>query len=239
MVGLFSIWRGQYADQEKPNDVTVGYSRDGFHWYRPDRQAFIPNSGKIGDWNALNVQSAGGVCLIVGDRLYFYVSGRAGVPGRRATGDTSTGLATMRRDGFASMDADSNSRFLTTRPVRFSGKRLFVNVDSAAGEMRVEVLDANDRVLKNFSADECVPLRTDNTLAEVHWRSSTDLSALAGRPVKFRFVLRSARLFAFWVSADEHGSSNGYVAAGGPGFTSSRDTEGTRVYEFCCRPAVW
>jgi hypothetical protein len=239
MLGLFTIWPGNKVDSEKLNYVTVGFSRDGFHWSRPDRRPFLACTGKHGDWNYANVQSVGGACLIVGDRLYFYVSGRAGVVGRRTPGDTSAGLATMRRDGFCSMEADEDPRSLTTRAVRFSGKRLFVNVDSAAGEMRVEVLDGKGKILPNLAAAECVPLRTDNTLAEVSWRGVEDLSALSGQPVKFRFLLRNARLFAFWVSPDERGSSNGYVAAGGPGFQSTRDTEGSRSYQFCCRPAVW
>ena len=239
MLGLFTIWSGQFEDAEKPNYLTAGYSRDGFHWSRPDRRPFIGPTGKHGDWNFANVQSAGGVCLVVGDRLYFYVSGRAGIPGRRASGDTSTGLATLRRDGFVSMAADGTPRSLTTRPLRFSGKRLFVNVDSAAGEMRVEVLRANNEVVDGFSADDCLPLRVNNTLAGVHWRGGDDLSGLAGQPVKFRFRLRDARLFAFWVSPDDSGSSNGYVGAGGPGFTSARDTVGAKAYQYCCRPAVW
>ena len=32
MLGLFSIWRGESDTREKINDVTVGFSRDGFHW---------------------------------------------------------------------------------------------------------------------------------------------------------------------------------------------------------------
>jgi hypothetical protein len=236
MLGLFAIWPGQSPDSEKLNYLTVGYSRDGFHWYRPDRRPFIAPTEKHGDWNYANVQSVGGICLINGDRLYFYISGRAGVPGRRGTGDTSAGLATMRRDGFTSMDADGAAGFLTTRPVRFTGKHLFVNIDSTAGEMRVEILDTKNQVLKNFSTDECIPLRTDSTLAEVRWREGDDLSAISGKPVRFRFLLRNARLFSFWVSPDQTGSSNGYVAAGGPGFTSARDTEGSRSFEFCCRP---
>jgi hypothetical protein len=39
------------------------------------------------------VQSAGGCCLVVGDRLYFYVSGRAGVKGSPTSGVSTTGLA--------------------------------------------------------------------------------------------------------------------------------------------------
>ncbi len=239
LLGVFAIWTGQPAESEKPNYLTVGFSRDGFHWSRPDRRPFIAPSGNIGDWNYANIQSAGGVCLVVGDRLYFYVSGRSGVPGRRASGDTFTGLATIRRDGFASMDADSDPRTLTTRPVRFGGKRLFVNADAAAGELRVEILDANNNVLPAFSAAESIPIHADNTLAPVNWRSGNDLTRLAGQPLRFRFLLRNARLFSFWVSPNDRGSSNGYVPAGGPGFTGTRDTEGTRVYQFCCRPEVW
>jgi hypothetical protein len=239
MLGAFAIWPGQYADSEKPNYLTIGYSRDGFHWTRPDRRPFIEPTGREGDWNRRNVQSVGGVCLLVGDRIYFYFSARAGVPGSRKSGDTSTGLATLRRDGFASLDADGTARTLTTRVVRFTGSRLFVNVDSTAGEMRVEALDAGGRAISGFTAADCLPLRVDSTLAAVRWRGGSDLASLAGRSVRFRFHLRDARLFSFWVSPDESGSSRGYVAAGGPGFTGSRDTEGTRAYRNCCRPDVW
>src|SRR5262249_28170241 len=63
LLGLFTMWRGEFRDREKPNDVCVGFSRDGFHWWRPDRRAFIAVSEHAGDWNWANVQSAGGCCL--------------------------------------------------------------------------------------------------------------------------------------------------------------------------------
>jgi hypothetical protein len=42
--------------------------------------------------------------------------------------------------------------------------------------------------------------------------------------VKFRFHLTKGSLYAFWVTPDEKGSSNGYVGAGGPDFNGVRDT---------------
>jgi hypothetical protein len=105
--------------------------------------------------------------------------------------------------------------------------------------MRVAVLDARGEVVHGFSESDCVPLRTNNTLAGVYWRDGNDLSKLAGQTVKFRFTLREARLFALWVSADDSGSSSGYVGAGGPGYTSARDTVGINAYRYCCRPATW
>ncbi len=47
-----------------------------------------------------------------------------------------------------------------------------------------------------------------------------------GKPVRFRFHLTSGRLYAFWVSPETSGASQGYVAAGGPGFTGATDTTG-------------
>ncbi len=215
MLGLFTIWRGQFPDRQKPNEVVLAYSRDGWHWSRPDRRAFLPVSDAFGDWNYANVQSVGGGCLVVGDELRFYASARSGEKGGPKQGTCTTGLAVLRRDGFASMDAPAGGGTLTTRPVRFSGKHLFVNLD---GALRVEALDAEGKVIA-----ESEPVKGDRTLQPVAWKEGKDLSGLAGKPARFRFHLASGRLYAFWVSADRSGKSGGYVGAGGPGFPGSRD----------------
>ena len=234
MLGLFAIWRGESGDREKINEVTVGFSRDGFHWERPDRRPFLPVGERQGQWNFANVQSAGGGCLIVGDSLYFYASGRQGVPGSNAPGICSTGLATLRRDGFASMDwlpddrsvirrrTSGASGFLTTRPIRFSGAHLFVNADLGEGELRVEVLDETGRVVEPFSLPNCRPVTGDGTKLRVEWASAA-LGTLAGRTLRFRFSLTHGRFYAFWVSPWLTGESRGYPAAGGPEFRGPID----------------
>ena len=169
----------------------------------------------------------------MGDRLYFYVSGRAGVPGTGEPGVCSTGLATLRRDGFVSLDAPpepaqriaglaARPRSVTTRPVRFTGSSVFVNVGMDGGELRAEVLDRNGRVIEPFSAARSVPVRQDGTRAAVRWTGAS-LADLAGQEVRFRFYLERGRLFSFWVAPSDRGESRGYVAAGGPGFTGPID----------------
>ncbi len=218
LLGLFTIWRGQFPEREKPNEVCVGYSRDGWSWSRPDRRGFLPISENKGDWNYGNVQSAGGCCLVVGDELYFYCSGRGN--------GWVTSLAVLRRDGFVSMDAGDSEGTLTTRPVTFRGKNLFVNVDAPAGELRAEVLDEKGEVITPFTAAESVPVRADKTRQAVTWKGAADLAALAGKTVRFRFRLTKGKLYAFWVSPEMSGASHGFVAAGGPGFTGIADTVG-------------
>lgn len=237
ILGLFTIYYGDPPGRHKPNRIAIGFSRDGFHWARPSREPFIGVSEHPGDWNWANVQSAGGCCLVVGDRLHFYVSGRAGAPGTSSAGACSTGLATLRRDGFVSLDAPpgmpsragavpTRPRAVTTRAVRFSGSSLFVNAAVAGGELRAEVLDRDGKPIPAFAAERCVPVRQDSTRAAVVWPGAS-LSDLAGEDVRFRFYLRSGRLYSFWVAPDARGASRGYVAAGGPGFTGPIDAEGT------------
>lgn len=230
MLGMFSIWRGHPAkDRPKINEVCVGFSRDGFHWTRPDRRAFCPVSEKKGDWNWGNVQSAGGCCLVVGDKLYVYVGG---TDGSRGNADPAfTGLAILRRDGFTSMDAGETGGTLTTRKLKFTGKYVFVNVAIPKGELRVEILDADGKVIEPFTKENCVVINVDNTIMPVAWKGAENISVVAGKHVKFRFHIRNGELYSFWVSPGETGASHGYVAAGGPGFSASTDTVGVAAYD--------
>lgn len=128
------------------------------------------------------------------------------------------------------MDAGESEGSLTSRPLRFKGKHLFVNANTPKGALRVEIRDVAGQVITPFSRENCIPVRSDNTLQAVRWKGAADLSALSGKTVRFRFYLQNGALYSFWVSSDTSGASLGYVAAGGPGFTGSRDTVGFAAY---------
>jgi hypothetical protein len=235
LLGAFQIHLGpknsicELGSFPKITEIKLGFSRDGFHWDRPDRRAFIAPTRRDGDWDRGYVHSTTGVCVVVGDKLYFPFTAYSGVApdGHRGmyTG-ASVGMAVLRRDGFASMDARDRAGTLTTRPVSFTGSRLFVNAAASGGELRVEVLDEKGGVLPGFSRDECVPVSDDRSLLPVTWRSGADLATLRGRPVKFRFHVSRGSLYSFWVSPDGSGASRGYVAAGGPGYGGVVDHAG-------------
>jgi hypothetical protein len=199
----------------KTTDLKLGFSRDGYHWHRPDRRAFISATRRDGDWDRGYVHAATGVCVVLDDELVFpycAYSGRSpsGAKGMYTGG--SIGLATLRRDGFASMDGPGG---LTTRSVSFRGGHFFVNLN---GELRVDVLDAAGKVRCSSN-----PVTGNHTKAKVSWTEGGDLSALAGTPVKLRFQVSRGSLYAFWITDDAKGASHGYVGAGGPGFSGVRD----------------
>ena len=104
MLGLFTIWRGESLVREKINEIEVGFSRDGFHWDRPDRSTFLGVSQTAGRLEL--GQRAVGRRLLPGRRrpAVLLRERTPGPPGSAEPGVCTTGLATLRRDGFASMD---------------------------------------------------------------------------------------------------------------------------------------
>ena len=111
---------------------------------------------------------------------------------------------------------------LTTRPLRFSGSRLFVNLDAPKGALQAEAIDDKGAVLATLG-----PVTGNGTLLP----AKGDLSGLAGKALRFRFRLTRGSLYAFWVSPDDSGASRGYVGAGGPGYPGPVDTTGSPARE--------
>lgn len=238
MVGMHYIHRGpknEVCDKgrfPKLIDLELGFSRDGFHWHRPDRSGFLAGSRTEGSWDRAYLHSTAGVFVVLDDQLVIPYMGTSGIApsGKRGmyTGG-AVGLATLRRDGFASMDAGEKSGTLTTRPLRFQGEHLFVNLDAPQGELRVEALTLDGKPYGPFTAENCVPLRCDSTRQRVTWRGAESLARASGKNVRLRFTLTGGSLYSFWVTPDTDGASYGYVAAGGPGFDGTLDTAKARM----------
>ena len=240
MLGLLQIHYGPPNEVcakgkfPKLTELMLGFSRDGFHWHRPSRQTFVGASRREGDWERGYIHSVGGCCLIVGDKLHFYYGAWSGESPERGTdmyAGASTGVAFLRRDGFASMDADQAGGTLTTKSLTFKGKHLFVNVDCPHGELRAEVLNEKGETIEPFSLPNCHPVSADATLQKITWNEAEHLPNLSGQPVRIRFQLTNGKLYSFWVTPDPDGASYGYVAAGGPGFTGPVDDQGVDAYK--------
>ncbi len=240
IVGMHYIHRGpvnQICEENgfpKLTDLEVGFTRDGFHWHRPRREPFIAATRRDGDWDRAYLHSTTGIFVVIGDQLVFPYTAYSGHAPDGSQGiyhGGSVGLATLRRDGFASLDAGPGGGTLTTRPVVFDGRRLFVNADIPEGALTVEILDEDGQTIEPYTLDHCVPFVGDSTLAPITWNDGADLSALRQTPVRFRFRLTGGSLYAFWVSKDQTGRSDGYLGAGGPGYEDVVDTVGKAALE--------
>jgi hypothetical protein len=103
----------------------------------------------------------------------------------------------LRLDGFASVHAPYGGGEMVTKIVTFSGRRLLLNfATSAAGTVRVEIQDASGQPVPGFALSEAAELIGNDLERVVTWKSGAALSALAGRPVRLRFVMNDADLYA-------------------------------------------
>ena len=198
-------------------------SRDLEHWKRlGERQPFIPPSGiengRVGVYDRSQVLAANHP-IVRDDELWFYYSGLKwrgyiyelnddGSPRDPSTwsdeerADFEDGwgtvcLAVLRRDGFISLDAAGEGAVLT-KPLKLSGKRLFLNLDATAGKARVEIVDTNGNALHGYTLDDALPVTGDGVRLGVAWKSSDRITALAGQTVRLRIHLSSAQLYAFY-----------------------------------------
>ena len=105
-----------------------------------------------------------------------------------------------------SLEAMTEGGF-TTAPFTFTGGRLKINAWTRfRGEIQIEVLDATNQT-NTFAGDvaagrsfgDCDLITGHELLSHtVTWKGESDLSALAGRPVRLRFRMKRARLYALW-----------------------------------------
>lgn len=150
-------------------------------------------------------------------RLWFYYSGRNAAHGSRYPHNYGAiGLATLRIDGFASLQARDQVGYVLTRPMQWPEGDLHVNFDArrdlaghpgfSYGELLVEVRDENNFPVEGFGWDACHPL-TGNTAdrpgaaARVEWRNGRSVRELAGQPIRLAFKFRDCHLYSFRVSA--------------------------------------
>lgn len=226
LLGQYSVWQGpenkvaRELGIQKRNEILLGYSRDGFHFYRPTYKPFMAVNETEGAWNWGNMQSINGTPLIIGDSLYFYSSGRMK---NKIFWDSemSTGLSTLRRDGFVSMQAGKKEGYLITESISFDGQYFFVNAD-IRGQLAVELLDENGIVIPGFSKKEAVLLKRKNSTKQlITWKTAQSLSLINNKIIKAKFYLTNADLYSFWISPWQTGESRGYTSGGGPGLHSS------------------
>jgi hypothetical protein len=180
-------------------------SRDGDQWERPTDEPIIGVSD-IGEPDRFLNMVTGGPPIRVGDQLYIYyrtLAVRHGPyegkddPARQYPGGLS--LATLRVDGFASLGASYDGGIVTTKPFRFTGKSLRVNVKSEFGKLIVEALDEQGTPIAGFAQADCVPVRADSIDQGVGWKEQPDLRPLADRVIRLRFHLENARIYSYRV----------------------------------------
>ncbi|MBN1513912.1 MAG: LamG domain-containing protein [Phycisphaerae bacterium] len=196
-LGFLWVFRIEDGVNGGPIFAELVSSHDGYHWTRQegDRPSVL-TTGQPGAWDAGMVFTPNHP-LIEGDRILLYYGGFNLPHGSTAPSFAAAiGLASLRKDGFASLGADSTQGEVLTRSLTDTGGTLRVNCDASAGLLRVEVLDADGAVIPGFAAEECRPITSDGVSQPVSWNEHQLLPS-ESEPLRLRFLLDNASLFAF------------------------------------------
>ncbi|MEI6512409.1 MAG: hypothetical protein WCO51_03940 [bacterium] len=104
----------------------------------------------------------------------------------------------IRVDGFVSMNATGKGGEFTTKPITFKGKELEMNFStSVAGYVRIEIQDADGSPIPGYTLKDSPEIFGDQLDRVVAWKTGKDVSQLAGKPIRLRFVMRDADLYSF------------------------------------------
>ena len=66
---------------------------------------------------------------------------------------------------------------------------------SAGGWLQIEILSADGIPIAGHRLDDCDTIRGNSLAKRITWQGDSDVSNVAGLPVRLRFVMRSMKLY--------------------------------------------
>jgi hypothetical protein len=191
---------GYKGSHRGPVEVQFVGSRDGIAWQRYDRAPYAPPGVAAPEKKNMTFMGTG--LVVRGDEIWQYgtefESEHGDMAARQKKTDGVIVRWVQRVDGFVSANTGPDAGTLRTVPVRVTGGKLLLNLDTGAlGELRVALLDVAGRPLAGLGSDDCVPLQVNSLGATVAWAGAGNLSTLQGREVRLEFHSRRTKLYSF------------------------------------------
>ena len=168
-------------------------SRGGTTFDRTFMEAFLPPGLDRRNWVARNNMAAVGLVPTGPEEISIYYLQHNSQP------TSHIRRHTLRTDGFVSVKAPYQGGELVTKPLIFEGKALEINFStSVVGSIRLEIQDIDGQAIPGFNLADANEIVGDEIARDVSWRGEhgLDVSQLAGQPIRLRFVMQDADLYA-------------------------------------------
>ncbi len=173
------------------SDTILMSSRDGVLFDRWE-EGFIRPDTDPENWTDRNNFPAWGILQRTPTEMSIYWCEHNGYPGFRLR------RGSLRTDGFASVHSGGAIGELLTRPFTFSGHALELNyATSAIGTLRVALCNEAGRPIPGFAFEDSDLIYGNEINHVAAWHGRSDVSQLAGQPVRLRIRLHDADLFSF------------------------------------------
>ncbi|MBX3016043.1 MAG: GntR family transcriptional regulator [Caldilineaceae bacterium] len=193
-LGLLWVHRREAGTTE----LQLACSRDGVTWRRVGERQPLLMPGVPGAFDQQSVSRATSP-IVMGNELWFYYAGAVAPLHSRREPAYQMGLATLTVDRFVALEADAEEGAVTTTVLTCGDQtHLLVNaVVNPGGYLLTEVLDAAGNPIAGFTRDDALPFAGSTIYQLIAWRTQPDLRALTTQPIRFRFILHQAALYAF------------------------------------------
>lgn len=166
-------------------------SRDCVNWHRYLDAWIRPGLDEL-NWTDRNNYPVWGIVRTSPQEWSMYVNEHyrhPGVPVRLRR-------LSIRPYGFVSIRAGHAGGEMLTRPLALGGSSLSINYStSAAGCIRVGVLREDGTTIPGYTEDDMEDYYGDDLDARIRWNAG-DLGPLTAHPLRLRFRLRDADIFA-------------------------------------------
>ena len=199
-IGFLWIFHITDGKNDGPIFCELVSSRDGINWKRQEalngkRLQILP-TGPEGTWDAGMVFTTNHP-LVEGNIIKMWYGGSSAThSGREDSSRSGIGMATLRKDGFASLKAGAEEGIITTKRLKNFHGVFRVNANAADGWLKVELLGADRKVLAGFSREDCNVIKVDDTDIQVTWKQHKEIPVLTG-DIYIRFILKNASLYSF------------------------------------------
>jgi hypothetical protein len=193
----YFMFPGYYRPHSEMTDIGLATSRDGVNYTRwPDPYLGV---GQEGAFDSKMVHMATGMIVRDSTIAMYYIGSDYLHDVSSIPPDTGgVGKADIRLDGFVSQDAGRSGGNLVTIPLKFSGSRLELNMDAAAGgHLKVELLGKSCKPIVGYARQDADRLRGNDLRKTVTWNGASDLAALKGQTVRLNFIGKGVKLYAF------------------------------------------
>ncbi len=180
------------------SDAVFMSSRDGMRWDRTFMEAFIRPGPDPLNWGGAhaNMTPAWGIVPTSEHEIAIYWADHYdNYPKKDLIPRLWRGA--VRTDGFTSVNFPYRGGEMITKPLVFAGRNLVINyATSAPGSVKVEIQDGAGKPMPGFALGDCIEFWGDEINRVVAWKGGTDVSRLAGKTVRLRFVMQDADLYS-------------------------------------------
>jgi hypothetical protein len=185
-------------------ETQLAVSRDGHHWTRSDRTAYL-SPGIFGGVDG-GINSIGIGMIHRDDSVYQYGFGQHQTHGVFSPGEMQrTGSIFMyiqEKDRFIAAASDHRGGGFQTHPFKIPGGKLVMNIECGGlGEGSVEIQDADGTPLNGFTHLDCDRVDLNQLAHVMSWRMKSDLSHLTDQFVRLDIRMQSAKLYAIYFSS--------------------------------------